>query len=253
MSESTEAIMRQLADYAFMLRDWKLAHQIYETLRVDFANDKAWVYHAAANEMAAISYLLLPQTINTKVRTETIDQMLDTGVYSYLVRCSIPFGAIRCVTVVMELLKSHGSTTAKDAAKCGAKLLDLGILQSNMQALTTERIAECYRSGCRAGLLEMGSRKRQAAFWDLLASMTWIDRGRSLQAQRRLQLACISYQDFGQETLTLPFPSMQNFWDLLTEAANIENEPLSTGAGLNVSEKDAELTPHLETELANGE
>jgi len=40
--------MRKLADYAFMLRDWKLAHSTYDILRKDFANDKAWKYAAGA-------------------------------------------------------------------------------------------------------------------------------------------------------------------------------------------------------------
>lgn len=41
--------MRKLADYAFMLRDWKLALSCYDLLRTDFANDKAWRYHAGAH------------------------------------------------------------------------------------------------------------------------------------------------------------------------------------------------------------
>jgi hypothetical protein len=41
--------MRKLADFAFMLRDWKLAHSTYDLLRTDFNNDKAWKYHAAAH------------------------------------------------------------------------------------------------------------------------------------------------------------------------------------------------------------
>ena len=45
---SNEAKMRKLADYAFMLRDWKLAWSCYDLLRTDFANDKAWRYHAGA-------------------------------------------------------------------------------------------------------------------------------------------------------------------------------------------------------------
>lgn len=45
---SPEAQMRKLADYAFMVRDWRLAHSIYELLRTDFNNDKAWKYHAGA-------------------------------------------------------------------------------------------------------------------------------------------------------------------------------------------------------------
>jgi hypothetical protein len=43
-----EAQMRKLADYAFMLRDWKLAHSTYDIVRKDFANDKAWKYAAGA-------------------------------------------------------------------------------------------------------------------------------------------------------------------------------------------------------------
>src|SRR5271170_7243135 len=43
-----EAQMRKLADYAFMLRDWRLAHSTYDIVRKDFANDKAWKYAAGA-------------------------------------------------------------------------------------------------------------------------------------------------------------------------------------------------------------
>ena len=39
-----EAQMRKLADYAFMLRDWRLAHSTFDIVRKDFANDKAWKY-----------------------------------------------------------------------------------------------------------------------------------------------------------------------------------------------------------------
>ena len=44
--------MRKLADYAFMLRDWKLAHSTYDILRKDFANDKAWKYAAGAQVLS---------------------------------------------------------------------------------------------------------------------------------------------------------------------------------------------------------
>ena len=38
--------MRKLADYAFMIRDYKFAHTIYDTVRRDYATDKAYKYHA---------------------------------------------------------------------------------------------------------------------------------------------------------------------------------------------------------------
>lgn len=41
-----EAQMRKLADYAFMIRDYKFAHTIYDTVRRDYATDKAYKYHA---------------------------------------------------------------------------------------------------------------------------------------------------------------------------------------------------------------
>lgn len=47
-SSTPEAQMRKLADYAFMLRDWKLSHSTYDIVRKDFANDKAWKYAAGA-------------------------------------------------------------------------------------------------------------------------------------------------------------------------------------------------------------
>jgi hypothetical protein len=45
---SPEAQMRKLADWAFMLRDYKFASSVYETLKKDFASDKAWKYYGGA-------------------------------------------------------------------------------------------------------------------------------------------------------------------------------------------------------------
>ena len=53
---SPEATMRKLADYAFMLRDWKLAYSTYDIVRKDFANDKAWKYAAGAQVSASWSH-----------------------------------------------------------------------------------------------------------------------------------------------------------------------------------------------------
>ncbi|CAG8520151.1 10076_t:CDS:2, partial [Acaulospora colombiana] len=45
---SPEAQMRKLADWSFMLRDYKFAHSVYETIKKDFSADKAWKYYAGA-------------------------------------------------------------------------------------------------------------------------------------------------------------------------------------------------------------
>ena len=162
-SDSPEAMMRQLADYAFMLRDWKLAYATYDFVRADFGHDKAWQYHAAANEMAAITSLLNSQNSTVRYRADLVDQMLETAGYSYLTRCAMPWGVLRCFTLAVELLKSRGPICADDAARWGGKLLEFDVLRPISQTLITERIAECYMS-------RSSTRRRQAACWNILAS-----------------------------------------------------------------------------------
>lgn len=216
--ETPEATMRQLGDYAFMLRDWKLAYSTYDFLRADFGHDKAWIYHAAANEMAAISSLLTSNPFTFKTRSESLDQMLDSAAYSYLTRCSMPFNVNRCLTIAIELLKNRGPDAADDAARWGGKLLELGVLTPSAQALTTERIAECYISRMRAHLAFAGTRQRQAALWNVLASGSWLRLDMPDQARARLHEACVSYGLDSQESAGLPFPSMQGLWQRLTLA-----------------------------------
>ena len=227
--ETSEATMRQLADYALMLRDWKLAYSTYDILRADFGNDKAWRYHAAANEMAAVSFLLIPQTMSSRSRSDTVDQLLEAASYSYLTRCLMPYGVIRCITVAMELLRSRGSTAAQDAARWGGKLLELGVLSPFAQAFLTERMADCYRSRIGAGLLGLGSRKRQTAFWNLMSAESWTRLGIPGRTKRRLQEARFSYGiGFNTRAGSMPFPSMQDFWSGLEQKINaIIPDPLT--------------------------
>ena len=223
-SQTAESTMRQLADYAFMLRDWKLAHSTYDLLRVDFGHDKAWSYHAAANEMAAITSLLTPHTFNSKSRSESLDQMLETATYSYLTRCSMSFNVNRCVTIAIELLKSHDPVAMDDAARWGGKLLELSVLTPSAQALNSERIAECYLSRKTALLGTAGARKRQAALWNVLASDSWLKLDKPDQARVRLSEASALYGIDTQDGAGLPFPSMQILWQRLILALRDASE-----------------------------
>ena len=210
--ETPEATMRQLGDYAFMLRDWKLAHSTYDFLRTDFSHDKAWSYHAAANEMIAITSLLVSQTYNLKHKLEAIDQILDTAAYSYLTRCSMPSSVVRCFTLAIELLKTRGSIAADDAARWGGRLLEYGVLDPIAQALTSERIAECYMSRTVLNVPTVGSRRRQAALWNILAADSWVKLDNPIQARLRFEEANVLYQLEPQQNTGPPFPSMQAFW-----------------------------------------
>lgn len=215
--DTSEATLRRLGDYAFMLRDWKLANATYELVRTDFGNDKAWKHYAAATEMCAISSLLAPSSMSSRSKYDMIDQLLDSASYSYLTRSSMSFGTARCLSVAVELLKGRGASGAVDAAKWGGKLLELRVLNLIPQAFMSERIANCYRSRNGTGLLATGSRRRQAALWDLLSSATWMYQGTISRAQERLRLASIVYQDSDHSWSSMPFPSMQDFWGSLEQ------------------------------------
>lgn len=194
LPETPEAIMRKLADYAFMLRDWKLAQSVYDLVKSDFYNDKAWKYHAAANEMGVLATLLASHAIGSKVRAETVDQMLETASYSYLTRCSSPYGALRCLILGMELLRMRGGSGADDAARWGTKILESNIVGPIGDALVKERIAGCY-SMRKASVSKFGIiRARKSYLWNILAAESWVALGKCVQARQRLALARASYK-----------------------------------------------------------
>lgn len=185
-ADSAEAIIRKLADFAFMLRDWKLAHSTYELLRSDFGEAKAWKYHAAANEMAALSLLMTTQISASKTRADSVDQMLESAFYSYNTRCSAPFGAIRCLLLGLELLRAKGGAYVDDASRWGLRLLEARILGPVGDALLKERLCICYLSKLGVGSWGWGSRYRKAAIWSMLAAQSWNQQGKYLPAQRCL-------------------------------------------------------------------
>lgn len=183
-ASAAEAIMRKLADFAFMLRDWKLAYSTYDLLRPDFNEAKAWKHYAAANEMAAVSMLMMPQQLTSKTRSETIDQMLESAFYSYHTRCTSPYGAIRSLTLGLELLRLRGGSNVDDAGRWGLRLLESRILGRVGDALTKERLAICYASKPGIGSWNWGSRRRKSAAWSVLAADAWAEQSRFIPAQR---------------------------------------------------------------------
>ena len=188
-ADSPEAIMRKLADYAFMLRDWKLAMSTYDLLRGDFQNDKAWKYHAAANEMAALALLIMPQSMSSKTRIETIGQMLDQAFYSYHIRCDSLYGAVRCVVLAFELLRLRGGSGVDEAVRWGTRVLESRLLGPVGDALLRERMAVCYASKRGTGSQAWGSRRRKSALWSVLAAEAWVAQAKYVQARRSLAAA----------------------------------------------------------------
>ena len=197
--ESAEATMRKLADYAMMLRDYKLAASTYDLLRADFNADKAWRYYAGANEMAAIATLLDAHTrfgaeksTSTKSRLESVDGWLETASYSYVTRCIAPYYALRTLVVGSELLKMRAATSsgsADDAAKWGCKILELGLGGPVGGPLIMERISMSFGSKAGRGELRWGARRRKAAFWAVLAVESWLKMDKVVQAGKMLERA----------------------------------------------------------------
>ncbi|KAI9886261.1 MAG: hypothetical protein M1823_001932 [Watsoniomyces obsoletus] len=246
--DSPEAMMRKLADYAFMLRDWKLAQSTYDIVRSDFSDDKAWKYAAGANEMGAISTLLLPQALTTKTRSEVVDQMLDAASYSYISRCAAPYLALRCLALGAELLKTRGGPAIDDAARWDTRLLEMKCLGPIGQALFTQQVSACYAARRGVGSKEWGARRRKAAMWNVLAASMWIELKKTGQARQCLDRAMVVYGGTPQEEPVATFERIQDFLGGLTGEADLHGATHRAVDGMLDTEQPSARLVELEQE-----
>ena len=188
-AEASEAVLRKLADYAFMLRDWKLAMSTYDILRADYTTDKAWKYHAAANEMCALSLLIMQPSLSSRTKLESINSMLEQGFYSYHTRCGNAYGAARIVALGLELLRLRGGPAVDDSVRWGTRLMEARLVGIIGDALLRERMAVCCATRAGRGSAGWGSWRRKSAFWSVLAAEAWVAQGKFIQAQRCLNEA----------------------------------------------------------------
>lgn len=113
-----EQIIRKLADWTLMLKDFKYAYSTYDFIKKNFTADKAWVYVAASQEMCIVSLLLAQTqqlTLDTlplrpdknllrKIRHDIIEPYIDNLSYTFKLRYNIKTYAIRTYIIVAELL-----------------------------------------------------------------------------------------------------------------------------------------------------
>ncbi|EEH44758.2 uncharacterized protein PADG_01047 [Paracoccidioides brasiliensis Pb18] len=218
--DAPEAILRKLADFAFMLRDWKLASSIYELVKSDFGHDKAWRHQAGAHEMCAVSTLLNPLASTAKTKLESIDQLLDTASYSYLTRCSDAQNALRTLVLGVELLKSRGGSASDAAAKWAIRILDMGLVGDTGRILISERVSACYASKTGFGSAKWGIRRRKAGMWTILAADSWLKQGKPNLASICLEESDRLYSEALDKGKVL-LPEMQQFIDNLRNAVQI--------------------------------
>jgi hypothetical protein len=191
-TDSAEALMRKLADYAFMLRDYKLASSTYELLRSDNEHDKAWKHYAGANEMCLISTLLYN---GSRATFQSTERWLEAAVHSYIHRCATPFYALRTLLLAAECLKSRGSLGVDEPARWLGRVLEMqGLIGKIGGPLVMERVAGFYAS--KLSIMRgigIGSRRRKTGFWWLMSAEGWIEVGKSVQAERCLTEALSSF------------------------------------------------------------
>lgn len=182
--DAPEAILRKLADYAIMLRDFKLAQNTYEMLCQDFKNDKAWRYYAGANEMAAVSTLLAATGSTNKSRVEAVDSYLETAYYSYITRVGSAYNALRTVVLSVELLRLRGGSALDTSASWLSRAVDDRLVGPIGHALSLERIAACFYER---------KARRKAAFWYTLATDAWLRLEKTSRAEQCLAEALQYY------------------------------------------------------------
>jgi trafficking protein particle complex subunit 8 len=243
--DTPEALLRKLADYAFLLRDYKLAASTYELVRADYGNDKAWKYHAGANEMCAISNLLNPMATAAKTRVDGFDQMMETASYSYLTRCSDAQNALRCIALGVELLKVRGRTAAEAAAKWAIRILELGLVGTVGHILVSERVASCFAAQVGSGGGGLGARKRKAAFWSIMAADEWLKLGKAELAIQRLEDANTFYGAVLSSEGTPRFKEMSVFLEQLHLAARMKAGAARSRGVSNVSKGAFERSDEL--------
>lgn len=230
--DAPEALLRKLADYAFMLRDFKLAQSTYDMLRSDYNTDKAWKYFAGANEMSVIASLIGVERMPARSKTDTIEQMLEAACYSYNTRCNAPYYALRTLAVAMELLALRGENGADDAARWAGRISELEMVGITGHALFAERIGACFAARRGTGSRGWGSRRRKAALWDVLATQDWVRTERNKQAERTLTDVFKMYRVAPRDAGALPFGGMRAMLEDMREAVTERKGAMEAFAGM---------------------
>ena len=243
--DTPEAFLRKMADFATMLRDYKLAASTYDLLRSDYNNDKAWKYLAGVNEMCSITNLLNPllsssttssSSGKTLPKLETFDSMLEASSYSYLNRCNEPALALRAMLLTVELLKVRGRLASELASKWAIRALELNLANQatnpNTHVLISERIASCFAgnrpsssttaAGGTATIL-LSHRTRHAALWSLTSAEEWMKLGRPHFAAARIDDAQELYSELkNHEAAMQGFKEMAEFTNGLSLAVRMK-------------------------------
>ncbi|KAJ3220266.1 Trafficking protein particle complex 8 [Dinochytrium kinnereticum] len=151
---SPELIMRKLADYSFMLRDYRFAYSVYESVRKDFqGNDKALKHYAGSQEMLALCLIMSESNIRG-----SLDTLLESAIGHYL-DANTAVLATRITMFVYEIFKYRSQYREIP----NILLRMIGDDSDLRSALLLEQAAFCYAKSSPPML-------RKFAFYTILAS-----------------------------------------------------------------------------------
>ncbi|KAJ1946342.1 hypothetical protein GGF37_001222 [Kickxella alabastrina] len=173
--DSPEAMMRQLADYSFMLKDFRFAQSVYQVARRDFLAEKAWKCYAGAQEMVGLSKLMW----EVQATKAEFDSNFDDAITTYLHKTQVPrtFLAVRSVIMYYELLKHHKMHSFAPVA-----LLRIPRGFISLGALMNEQAAYAYLK------LTPRSEVRKFSFYAMIASQMYQKSGMSELSHRCLRM-----------------------------------------------------------------
>nr|XP_019050343.1 hypothetical protein I302_00772 [Kwoniella bestiolae CBS 10118]OCF29273.1 hypothetical protein I302_00772 [Kwoniella bestiolae CBS 10118] len=202
-TSAVEALSRRLADFAFMLRDYKFAGGVYDSLRKDFAQDRAWRYAAGATELYGLCLLLshpyfLPSSPpNTTTRPIPFTNLQHTEITSWLEQAitayhqhspvtQIQLDALRITVLYYEAWKAIGEW--RNVGYCLVK--GSGEVDEVPSAVMIE---EAAAADVKGGKSQKGKRRR--AFHLVLAARRYETAGLKTYSRRCLERASQIYRD----------------------------------------------------------
>ncbi|WVO13310.1 hypothetical protein L204_100923 [Cryptococcus depauperatus] len=197
---SVEALSRRLADFAFMLRDYRFAAGVYDSLRRDFAQDRAFRYASAATEMYGLSLLLSHPYFSPSVSPSNIPSpftnLQHTEIMSWLEQALVsyhqsgPAFQIQIDALRITILYYEAWKAIKEWRGVGAVLAkSAGEAEEVPNAVLIEEAANADVKGVKDG-----RGKRRRAFHLLLAARRYETVGLKSYSRRCLEQASNAFR-----------------------------------------------------------
>ncbi|KAI9345284.1 ER-golgi trafficking TRAPP I complex 85 kDa subunit-domain-containing protein [Obelidium mucronatum] len=165
---SQELILRRLADYSFMLHDYKFAYSMYDSVKKDFqGNDRAIKHFAGVQEMLALCVLMSDSNLRGN-----LESLLDSSISNYL-ESGVSIYATRATMLVYEMLKYRENY--KDSANFLLRMI--GEDSDLRSAILLEQSAFCH-------LKSNPPQRRKYAFYLVMAGDRFTKCGQKEHALR---------------------------------------------------------------------